>query len=73
MKLLGFVTHPHDITALVPDAARAPPRLRFESFFDVHGKTPFLVAAEETSSYQNEDFNQVRVEKDQDFDQRHTW
>ncbi|HLG18568.1 MAG TPA: transposase [Bdellovibrionota bacterium] len=70
MKLLGFVTHPAEIEILVPQASRAPPPKPVASFFDVHGKTPFLVAAEESAPYETMDFNQVREESDADFDQR---
>jgi hypothetical protein len=73
MRLLGFVTHPKEIAFLVPDIARAPPQRRFESFFDVHGKIPFLVAAQETVSYGTEHFSQARVEQDEDFDQTQSW
>jgi len=70
MRLLGFVTHPAEIGILAPQACRAPPLKPVESFFDRHGKTPFLVAAEEPRPYESSDFNQVREESNADFDQR---
>jgi hypothetical protein len=70
MKLLGFLTHPAEILLLVPQASRAPPQKPIEFFFDVHGRIPFLAAAEEPSPYESFEFNQVREESDADFDQR---
>ena len=70
MKLAAFLSHPAEIFILVPQASRAPPQKPVESFFDRHGKIPFLMAAEEASPYQSFDFNQVREESNADFDQR---
>ncbi|HLG18999.1 MAG TPA: hypothetical protein VI895_04170, partial [Bdellovibrionota bacterium] len=72
MRLLGFVTHPAEIGILAPQACRAPPLKPVESFFDRHGKTPFLVTAEESTPYETMDFNQLREESNADFDQRQT-
>jgi len=70
MKLAGFETHLSVILSLVPESSRAPPLKPFESFFDVHGKIPFLVAAEESAPYEFLDLNQLRAESAADFDQR---
>ena len=69
----GFVTHPGDLRTLVPDITWAPPQKAVERFFDVHGKVPFVQAAEETIPYETPHFNQVRPEMDKDFDQCVSW
>ena len=73
MKLLGFVTHPADLRALVPEISRAPPQKPLDRFFDVHGKVPFVQAAEEQTSYDTNNFSQIRPETDGEFDQRVSW
>ena len=72
MKLLGFLTHPAEIFILIPQASRAPPQKPVDSFFDVHGRIPFLAAAKEPSPYASFEFNQLRDESDADFDQRNS-
>jgi hypothetical protein len=74
MRLSGFETDLRQISILIPQVSRAPPRRKCESFFDVHGKTPFLVAVDEMTFNESEaEENQVRVESDSDFDQTQSW
>lgn len=74
MKLSGFETDLRQILALIPELSRAPPRKKMETFFDVHEKVPFLVAAEEIDSYESEaDISQARAETDHDSDQTQDW
>ncbi|MFH1263660.1 MAG: transposase [Pseudomonadota bacterium] len=74
MKLSGFETDLRKIKLLVPKISRAPPRKKLETFFDMHGRIPFLVAAEEMTSYQSEaEISQAGVESNDEFDQRQEW
>jgi hypothetical protein len=74
MRLSGFETDLRQIVLLIPEVSRAPPRKKLETFFDVHGKTPFLVAVEEMSLYESgTEISQERVESDSDFDQTQSW
>jgi hypothetical protein len=74
MRLSGFETDLRKITILIPEIRRAPPRKKMETFLDLHGKIPFLVAAEEMTFYESEaEESQARVESDQDFDQTQSW
>lgn len=74
MKLSGFETDLRQIQVLIPELSRAPPRKKLETFFDIHEKIPFLVAAEGIDSFESEaEGNQLRVESDQEFDQTVTW
>ena len=74
MRLVGFETDLRQIVALIPGLSRAPPQKKLPTFFEVHEKIPFLVAAEEIDSYSPESgVSQERVETDHDFDQRQSW
>jgi hypothetical protein len=74
MRLSGFETDLRQIALLIPEVSRAPPRKKFQTFFDVHGKIPFLETVEEIHLHESEaEFSQVPVESDQEFDQTQSW
>jgi hypothetical protein len=62
MALEGFETDPPRILSLIPEVSSAPPQTQLETFADVHGKTPWLVAMEEVPPHETPDLNQARTE-----------
>jgi hypothetical protein len=74
MRLSGFETHLSQIERWIPGLSRAPPQKKFQAFFDIHAKIPFLVAAEEPTPYEsNTEISQTTLETEKDFDQRNGW
>ena len=71
---MKFITHPSDLRGIISDTARPQPQKHFESFLEVHGKIPFVQAAEEQTSYDMDDLSEVRPEsEEEEFDQCVSW